>query len=55
MSHTAEHEVHHDGGTKEIVKVTIILSVLTIIELILGFWMIGMTNEGLRLAIKVPL
>jgi cytochrome c oxidase subunit IV len=52
MSHTAEHEAHHDGGTKEIVKVTIILSVLTVVELILGFWMMGMTSEGLRLAVK---
>ena len=36
----------------EIKKVTIILSVLTIVELILGFWMIGMQSEGLKLAIK---
>ena len=36
----------------EIKKVTIILSVLTIVELILGFWMIDITSEGLRLAIK---
>jgi len=50
MSHTAQHEENH--GTGEIKKVTIILSVLTIIELILGFWMIGITSEGLRLAIK---
>ena len=52
MSHTAEHEVHHDGGTKEVVKVTVILSVLTIVELILGFWMMGIQEHGLRLAIK---
>jgi len=50
MSHTAQHEENH--GTGEIKKVTIILSVLTIIELILGFWMIGITSEALRLAIK---
>ena len=42
---------HHDV-IAEIKKVTIILSVLTIIELILGFWMIGITSEGMRLAIK---
>jgi cytochrome c oxidase subunit 4 len=55
MEHTAEHghEEHAGGGTKEIVRVTIILSVLTIIELILGFWMMGMPLEsGLRLAVK---
>ena len=41
--HTEYSDIHHDnthgGGTKEIWKVTIILSVLTIIELILGFMM----------------
>ena len=50
MSHTAQHEENH--GTGEIKKVTIILSVLTIIELLLGFWMIDITSEALRLAIK---
>jgi cytochrome c oxidase subunit IV len=50
MSHTAQHEENH--GTGEIKKVTIILSVLTIIELVLGFWMIDITSEALRLAIK---
>jgi cytochrome c oxidase subunit IV len=50
MSHTAQHEENH--GTGEIKKVTIILSVLTIVELILGFWMIDITSEALRLAIK---
>ena len=50
MSHTAQHEENH--GTGEIKKVTIILSVLTIVELLLGFWMIDITSEALRLAIK---
>lgn len=50
MSHTAQQEENHGNG--EVKKVTIILSVLTIVELILGFWMIGMTSEALRLAIK---
>ena len=50
MEHTAEHK---DGAIKEIVKVTIILSILTVIELILGFWMMGMgLDSGLRLAVK---
>ena len=53
MEHTAAHEEHSDGAIKEIVKVTIILSVLTVIELALGFWMMGMALEsGLRLAVK---
>lgn len=52
MSHSVGHEETNGGGTSEIKKVTIILSVLTIIELALGFWMIGMENKGLILAIK---
>ncbi len=53
MEHTATHEEHSGGGVKEIVKVTIILSVLTIVELALGFWMMGMPlDSGLRLAVK---
>ncbi len=52
-THTIEAEHHEGGGTKEIWKVTIILSVLTIIELALGFWMMGMPLESsLRLAVK---
>lgn len=47
MEHTST-VLHQDhtvgGGTKEIWKVTIILSVLTIIELALGFWMMGMED-----------
>ncbi|MFM7357350.1 MAG: cytochrome C oxidase subunit IV family protein, partial [Sediminibacterium sp.] len=53
MEHThAEHQ--SGGGTKEIWKVTIILTVLTIIELALGFLMIGIPLEkvGVRLLIK---
>ena len=49
-THSAEH--HHEDVIAEIKKVTIILSVLTIVELILGFWMIGMESQGLRLAVK---
>ena len=48
-THSAE---HHHYAIAEIKKVTIILSVLTIVELILGFWMIGMESAGLRLAVK---
>ncbi|HVZ24605.1 MAG TPA: cytochrome C oxidase subunit IV family protein [Sediminibacterium sp.] len=53
MEHTIAHEEHAGGGVKEIVKVTIILSVLTIIELALGFWMIGMPLVStLRFTVK---
>ena len=48
----SENTHEHGDPIAEIKKVTIILSVLTIVELILGFWMIGITSEGLRLAIK---
>lgn len=53
MEHTAAHEEHAGGGVKEIIKVTIILSVLTAIELALGFWMMGMPLESTsRLTVK---
>jgi cytochrome c oxidase subunit IV len=42
----------HTDVKKEIINVTIILSVLTIIELALGFTMMGIENQGTRLAIK---
>lgn len=50
MDHTLEsleHERHAGGGTKEIWKITIYLSILTIIELGLGFSMIGMDEASL--------
>ena len=53
MSHTNDTHAEHGGGAiAEIKKVTIILSVLTIVELILGFWMIGMKSEALVLGVK---
>lgn len=48
MDHSIESlaaEHHVGGGRKEIWRVTIILSVFTIIELILGFYMMGL-EEG---------
>jgi cytochrome c oxidase subunit 4 len=54
--HTTSAVLHHDhnvgGGKKEIWRVTIILSVLTIIELALGYGMIGMPDGTLRYTIK---
>ena len=53
MEHTVAHEEHSGGGVKEIVKVTVILSVLTIVELALGFWMMSMPlHSGPRMAVK---
>ncbi|MFA9206415.1 MAG: cytochrome C oxidase subunit IV family protein [Burkholderiaceae bacterium] len=51
QSHS-DHEAHNAEAMAEIKKVTIILSVFTIVELILGFWMMSMTSAALKLAIK---
>ncbi len=56
MEHSTTYEANavHDnhGGTKEIWRTFWILLILTLVELALGFWMIGMPHGGLRLAIK---
>ncbi len=57
MEHTTtspvvDHEHKNDGVVREIWRVTIILSVLTIIELVLGLWMMGMPQGGLHYSIK---
>ena len=54
MAHTTTaHADHgHGGGTKEIWRTFWILLVLTLVELVLGYWMIGIESEGMRLAIK---
>lgn len=55
MEHTTTvHSAHDDnhGGTKEIWRTFWILLGLTIVELILGYIMIGVESGGLRLAIK---
>ena len=41
-----EHHEQHGGGTKEIIKVTIILSILTVVELALGFTMMSMPQDS---------
>ena len=51
MDHSIEslaQERHAGGGVREIWRVTIILSVLTIVELALGFSMIGMDEQSLK-------
>ena len=53
MSHThTDQEAHNKEAMAEIKKVTIILSVLTVIELILGFWMMSLHSATLILTIK---
>jgi cytochrome c oxidase subunit IV len=42
----------HGGGTKEVIRVTVILSVLTIVELILGFAMMHMADGLTKHLIK---
>ncbi|MEJ7684641.1 MAG: cytochrome C oxidase subunit IV family protein [Segetibacter sp.] len=53
-THTNVANAVHDnpGGTKEIWRTFWILLVLTIVELILGYIMIGVHNSGGRLALK---
>jgi len=51
MAHTA-HADNNNAGKREVWRVTIILSVLTIIELILGYVMIGMEKGFLTTLIK---
>src|SRR4051795_4724530 len=48
MEHASavEYHEHHGGGTKEIIRVTIILTVLTIVELALGYSMIKVSEES---------
>lgn len=55
MEHaTTIHEQHH-GNTKEIWRTFWILLILTVVELVLGYWMIGIEDHGKRLAIKVTI
>ncbi|MBC7651042.1 MAG: cytochrome C oxidase subunit IV family protein [Deinococcales bacterium] len=52
MSEVIHVEHSNDGAVKEIWKVTGILTVLTLVELGLGFWMMKVEAPGARLAIK---
>lgn len=52
-TNTAEHaEGHAGGGTKEIWRVFWILLILTVAELALGFWAMGMPLNALHYALK---
>jgi cytochrome c oxidase subunit IV len=52
MEHTSLHTENHSSGTKEIWVTFWILLGLTLVELMLGFWMIGMENQGFKHIIK---
>ncbi len=52
MEHTAHIEHHAEDGKKEVMRVTLILTVLTLVELALGFWMMKIEAQGTRLMIK---
>jgi len=43
---------HHGGGTKEIWRTFWILLILTVVELVLGYLMIGVESPGGRLGLK---
>ncbi len=49
---TALAEAHDNSTTKEIWKITAYLSILTIIELALGFWMMGLNSDSARFTVK---
>lgn len=52
MSEVVHVEHSNDGAVKEIWKVTGILTVLTLVELALGFYMMKLTNNKAILGIK---
>jgi len=52
MAHTAEQHQDNGAAVKEIWKVTLFLTVLTIIELALGFWMMKIDSKSTVFAIK---
>ena len=51
MEHTAAHAGDHGGNKNEVRNVTIILSVLTIVELILGYMMYKIDMGGFLVAL----
>jgi cytochrome c oxidase subunit IV len=52
MAQAEQVEHSNDGAVKEIWKVTGILTVLTLVELALGFYMMKITNQNTILALK---
>ncbi len=56
MEHTHAAHAEHGGSKNEVRNVTIVLTVLTLIELALGFWMMKMAEGGTaRLATKITI
>jgi cytochrome c oxidase subunit IV len=49
---THHHEFDREASKKEVIRVTVILTVITLIELGLGFWMMGVENMFMRHLLK---
>ncbi len=49
---THHHEFDREASRKEVIRVTVILSVITLIELALGFWLISLQGDFMRLLVK---
>ena len=49
---THHHHFDREASKKEVIRVTIILTVITLIELALGFWMMGIEAHFMRNLIK---
>ncbi|WP_052272771.1 cytochrome C oxidase subunit IV family protein [Flavihumibacter solisilvae] len=49
---THVHEFDRAAGKKEVIRITVILSVITVIELGLGFWLISLESEFVRHLVK---
>ncbi|MBZ5858968.1 cytochrome C oxidase subunit IV family protein [Flavihumibacter profundi] len=49
---THHHSFDREAGKKEVIRVTVILTVFTLIELALGFWLMGIEAQFMRHLIK---
>lgn len=49
---THHHHFDREASKKEVVRVTVILTILTLVELALGFWMMGIEGLFLRNLLK---
>lgn len=53
--HFTDREPDHGGGTKEIWRTFWILLILTVVELGLGYWNIGVPDGSLKITIKITI
>ncbi len=49
---THHHDYDREHSRKEVIRVTVILTVITLVELALGFWLISLQGEMLRHIVK---